>query len=31
MVLIYWKYEIDKLLEFRMIYKNLHWVQFMVQ
>jgi len=31
MVVIYWKYEINKLLQFRMIYKNLHWLQFMVQ
>jgi len=31
MVLIYSKYKINKLLELRMIYKNLHWLQFMVQ
>ena len=30
-VRIYWKYEINKLLQFRMIYKNLHWLKFMVQ
>jgi len=31
MVLIYWKYEINKLLQFRKIYKNLYWLQFMIQ
>jgi len=31
MVLIYWKYEINKLLQFQMIYKNLHWLKFIVQ
>jgi len=31
MVLIYWKYEINKLLQFRMINENLHWLQYMVQ
>jgi len=33
MVLTYWKYKINKLLQlqFRMIYENLHWLQFMVQ
>jgi len=31
MVLIYWKYEHNKLLQFRMINKILHWLQFMVQ
>jgi len=31
MVFVCWKYEINKLLELRMIYKNLHWLQFMVQ
>jgi len=31
MVLIYWKYEINKPLELRMIYKNVHWLKFMVQ
>jgi len=25
-VLIYWKYEINELLQFTMIYKNLHWL-----
>jgi len=29
--LIYWKYEHNKLLQFRMIYENLHLLQFMVQ
>ena len=27
-VLIYWKYEINKLLQFRMIYKTLHCLEF---
>jgi len=31
MVLIYWKYEINKLLQFGMIYKHIDWLQFMVQ
>ena len=31
MVLIYWKHESNKLLQLRMIYKNMHWLQFMVQ
>ena len=31
MVFIYWKYEINKLLQFGMIYKNLHLLQFMIQ
>jgi len=31
MVLIYWKYEINKLLQLRMIYKNLYLLQFVVQ
>jgi len=31
MVLIYWKDEINKLLQFGMIYKNLHFLQSMVQ
>jgi len=30
MLLIHWKYEINKLLQFRMIYKNLHCLQIMV-
>jgi len=29
MVLIYWNYEINKLLQFRKIYENLHWLQIM--
>jgi len=28
MVLIYWKYEINKLLQFKILYKNLQWLQF---
>jgi len=31
LVLIHRKYEINKVLQFRMIYKNLLWLQFMVQ
>jgi len=31
MVLIYWKYEINKILQFRIIYVDLHLLQFMVQ
>jgi len=31
MVLIYWKYEINKLLQFKMIHKDLVLLQFMVQ
>jgi len=31
MALIYGKYEINKLLQFKIIYKNLQWLQFMVQ
>ena len=31
MVLIYWKYEVNKILQLRKIYKNLHWLQIMFQ
>jgi len=31
MVLIYWKYEINKILQFRIKYIDLHLLQFMVQ
>jgi len=31
MVVIHWKYEINKLLRFRMICQNLHWLLFLVQ
>jgi len=30
MLLIYWTYEINKFLQFKMIYKNLQWLQFMI-
>ena len=31
MLLIHWKHEIDKLLQLKMIYKNLQCLQFMIQ
>ena len=31
LVLIYWNYEINKLLQLGMIHKDLHWLQFTVQ
>ena len=32
MMLIYWKYYIDKLSQLRMIHKNVYWLlQFMIQ
>jgi len=30
-LLIYGKYEMKKILQFGMIYQNLHWLQFMLQ